>query len=207
MTQRFSEGLSMMLHIRRFLMIPVFFFVLLIPAGCMFSQIGSTLPMIAGRFQQFERGLMFWRQDNAVIYVVVDNGRFWELEALEYGLYPENPLQFMWDRYPKPTAQSGFGRVWWNYLDIRYALGEPLTLEIGVYQPIHQFMRGVAVMVLPDGRTIFANQTEWVQIGINSATMPIYPALPPTPYPTQPAAYSQDILPTPPPTFTPTPCC
>ncbi len=177
-----------MTRFQRLMIVPAIFLVLLIPVGCMFTQITATFPRVSGRYQLFEHGLMFWREDNAVIYVMVDDGRFWELEAPEYGAYPESPLQFQWDRFPKPTAQSGFGRVWWNYLDIRYGLGEAVTSEINAYQPIHQFMPGVVLFTLPDGRVIFSNQTNWMQIGEDNSMW-----LPSTPYPS----------PTPP--YTPTP--
>ncbi len=181
---------------RRLAVIPMIFLVLLVPAGCMYTQITATLPSVSGRYQLFERGVMFWREDNAVIYVIADDGRFWELEAPEYGVYPDNPLQFQWDRFPKPTAQSGFGRVWWNYLDVRYAIGEALTTEINTYQPIHQFMPDVVMLVLPDSRVIFAHQTSWIQVGEDNAVW-----LPSTPYPSPTFVFLPPYTPTPP------PCC
>ncbi len=95
----------------------------------------SALPALAqsdvtvyATAQRFERGLMIWRSDTAMIYVLADSGRAYSFPASVYGRLPDNPIPASQGRI-RPIF--GFGKIWGNRVDIRSALGWPVRGELG----------------------------------------------------------------------------
>ena len=93
--------------------------------------------------EPFQKGHMFWRQDNDQIYVLY-NGDGW-------GVYP-NPWH---DGDPHETCSSGspvtavrgFGKVWCTVTAVRTGLGNAMSDEYGYNGTVQDFARGLILRV------------------------------------------------------------
>jgi hypothetical protein len=87
----------------------------------------------------FEHGLMYWRKDTNLIYVIFNGGKWgvyantWKEGDPGYSCGPESS---------PPTPQMGFGRVWCDTRDVRSGLGNALTAEGGADGTVQDFERG-----------------------------------------------------------------
>jgi uncharacterized protein with LGFP repeats len=103
------------------------------------GQLRQTLGWAKGREntvyaaqQFFERGVMFWRQDNLDIYVLLHDGN-WEERKDNWGGAPdEYSCPDIAPRDTPPTPKRGFGDLWCNQLGgPNAAIGWATTAEEG----------------------------------------------------------------------------
>jgi len=113
--------------------------VVIVPAT---AQVGLD---IYGTVQRFERGLMLWRSDTAMIWVLADNQQAFQFAASDYTSLRDNPI------FGTPPSRLrpifGFGKVWGNNRQIRDLIGWPVRGEIGYPMSIRQY-RGPSYLVV-----------------------------------------------------------
>ncbi len=91
----------------------------------MTPQCPTSQTNVAVDTQTFQNGLMIWRSDTKLIYVLLDNGAFlkqpntWSGEALQQEKPPVGLQQ----------PQMGFGKIWLENDTVRYGLGWATTNE------------------------------------------------------------------------------
>ncbi|MBL8163493.1 MAG: hypothetical protein JNJ61_16025, partial [Anaerolineae bacterium] len=79
--------------------------------------------------QRFDSGLMIWRSDTSLIWVLGNNGQAYTFPASTYANLPDNPIVGTPPSRLRPIF--GFGKVWGNSPDVRNLLGWPTLPEIG----------------------------------------------------------------------------
>lgn len=99
--------------------------------------------------EYFERGVMYWRQDNDRHYVLF-NGNGWASYANTWR--EGEPLYTCGTESTPPTPMRGFGRVWCNYANVRDGLGNATNVEAGFNGTVQDFERGLIIR-LDDGVT------------------------------------------------------
>jgi hypothetical protein len=108
---------------------------------------------VGAAYQLYENGLMIWRSDSGTIYVLVNDGRYYEFTLAQYGNLPDNPV-----KSPTPGGRvrpvSGFGRVWGNNWYIRLAVGWAVNTEQGYTSTIKQPTPYVLGVSIPDKREV-----------------------------------------------------
>ncbi|MFN8496937.1 MAG: hypothetical protein U0641_03710 [Anaerolineae bacterium] len=92
--------------------------------------------------EEFERGFMFYRQDNGLIYALYNDGTAqvfqdsWRDGDAEYSCPDVSQSK------TPPTPRRGIGKVWCNESGVRDKLGLAKGDEQGYSRPIQQFERG-----------------------------------------------------------------
>src|SRR5262249_40869931 len=92
----------------------------------MTPQCPTSRTSVAVDSQTFEHGLMIWRSDNELVYVLFDNGTFlkqndtWSGEALQRETPPAGLQQ----------PQMGFGKIWLENDTVRGGLGWATAGEV-----------------------------------------------------------------------------
>ncbi len=99
-------------------------------------------------YAPFEGGQMLWREDNAVIYVLTNDGRWAQYDDL----WREGDATFTCGEPANPpTPVRGFGRVWCDRPAVRRELGAATAAEIGDAKGQAQdFVNGM-ILAAPDG--------------------------------------------------------
>lgn len=118
-----------------------------IELGC---PLNPGLDPLTTAYAPFEGGQMLWREDNAVIYVLTNDGRWAQYDDL----WREGDAEFTCGepRNP-PTPVRGFGRVWCDHAAVREALGAATAAEIGdAGGRAQDFVNGL-LLAAPDGST------------------------------------------------------
>jgi len=108
--------------------------------GCPTSQEQGVVTA----YQEFDGGLMVWREDRKdIVYVLYDDGTYgefiptWEQGMPEYSCPdPSTPST------TPPTPRRGFGSVWCDYPAVRQRLGLADADEIGDWRNLQDFQRG-----------------------------------------------------------------
>lgn len=100
--------------------------------------------------ENFERGLMFWREDNDRIYVVYQGGS-WQGFANTWR--DGDPIYTCGSETTPPTPLRGFGKVWCSNATVRDGLGSAMDLERGSDGTLQDFERGTIVRM--DTGTIY----------------------------------------------------
>jgi hypothetical protein len=124
-----------------------------IAPACPSSQISVGVTQ-----QGFERGLMLWRSDNREIYVLLNNGAFWNYTDSWNGqtLPPQTPPAGLLQ------PQMGFGYLWLNDTFVRDGLGWANAPELGYTTWIEMTTGATAstnttYLRLADGRAVALN--------------------------------------------------
>jgi hypothetical protein len=84
---------------------------------------------VAVTSQRFEGGVMYWRSDTGLIWVLFNDGLVQAFPSSTYGRLRDNPF-----RNPPPGRVrpiNGFGRVWGCYRTVRDRLGWATLPELG----------------------------------------------------------------------------
>lgn len=115
--------------------------------GCP-SSAGHSEVWIAD--ETFQRGRMFWREDNRRIYVLYNNGR-WESYADTW--YEGDPEYTCGTKQHPPTPIRGFGKVWCTYDNVRQGLGDAMGIEWGDYGAVQGF--GEGLLLRTGGGSVF----------------------------------------------------
>ena len=107
--------------------------------------------------QRFERGRMYWREDNDMIYAAFNTGRYeshkdvWVDGQFDYTCGPN---------YTPPTPIRGFGKIWCTYQNVRNSLGPALAGEYGLTVTIQNFEHG-SMMRVEDRTNVFYSSGAW----------------------------------------------
>ena len=118
-----------------------------IELGC---PLNAGLTPIATAYAPFEGGQMLWRQDNAVIYVLTNDGRWAQYDDL----WREGDAEFTCgEPNNPPTPVRGFGRIWCDQPAVRQALGAATAAEIGDAGGRAQDFANGMLLASPDGST------------------------------------------------------
>ena len=123
--------------------------------GCPTSNAWTTWSAIG----QFQRGRMFWRQDNGRIYVIYNNGGWASFaDTWSEGRDPEyscgSPQQ------TPPTPKRGFGKVWCTQTGVQQAIGNATGNEWGEESSLQAFSNGL-IWQNSTGRYILFNNGSW----------------------------------------------
>jgi len=123
--------------------------------GCPTSNAWTTWSAIG----QFQRGRMFWRQDNGRIYVIYNNGGWASYaDTWSEGRDPEyscgSPQQ------TPPTPKRGFGKVWCTQTGVQQAIGNATGNEWGEDSSLQAFSNGL-IWQNSTGRYILFNNGSW----------------------------------------------
>lgn len=99
-------------------------------------------------YAPFVGGQMLWREDNAVIYVLANDGRWAQYDDL----WREGDAEFTCGEPANPpTPVRGFGRVWCDQPAVRQGLGAATAAEIGdAGGQAQDFVNGM-ILAAPDG--------------------------------------------------------
>lgn len=118
-----------------------------IELGC---PINPGLDPLTTAYAPFEGGQMLWRQDNAVIYVLTNDGRWAQYDDL----WREGDAEFTCGEPSNPpTPVRGFGRVWCDHATVREGLGAATAAEIGDAGGRAQDFANGMLLAAPDGST------------------------------------------------------
>jgi hypothetical protein len=164
-------------------------FALLIVFTAIYPAAAQSDITVKATAQPFEGGLMIWRSDTALIWVLGNNGRVLTYPSSSYGRLPDNPI------FGNPPSRLrpifGFGQVWGNFKRVRDLLGWPTATELGFDMRI-QYSNRSYYLTQMDGSviTIAPNRT-WsrntpppptvplpLEVGILSFTASPNPAAP-----------------------------
>jgi hypothetical protein len=135
-------------------------------------------------YQEFENGLMIWREDTGDIFVFVRSPNTWYRfsEAGNENL-PDNPVLENPPRgYVKPIR--GFGRIWGNYAHVRNQLGWGMHNEFG-YTAFVSYGQGY-----PNWESISLPHDDVVKFYVDSSWFQVPGTILPTPLP-PPASFTQ----------------
>ena len=118
-----------------------------IELGC---PLNPGLDPLTTAYAPFEGGQMLWRQDNAVIYVLTNDGRWAQYDDL----WREGDAEFTCgESNNPPTPVRGFGRVWCDWPAVRQSLGAATAAEIGDAGGRAQDFANGMLLAAPDGST------------------------------------------------------
>jgi len=109
--------------------------------------------------QYFANGVMLWRADTSLIWVLANNQTVLTFPASTYAALPNAPAVI--DGQAAPLF--GFGKVGSNYPQVRQLLGSPSHAEIGFYMRIRTTAGGSTLLTQSNGVVyeISPDQTTW----------------------------------------------
>jgi serine/threonine protein kinase len=114
--------------------------------------------------EHFERGQMFWREDNDRIAVIYNNGSWalyrdiWNEGDPEYSCPDANtPAQ------SPPTPRRGFGKIWCTYPAVRQGLGWATDYERGFHGTVQDFDRGTILRTDAGETYILFGDGAWIR--------------------------------------------
>jgi serine/threonine protein kinase len=111
---------------------------------------------VQGAAQVFERGRMYWRGDNLVIYAVMKGGRWeaysdrWVEGSPDYSCQADTP----------GVPVRGFGRVWCDQSSVRSGVGNAAAGEYALDITVQQFAGGL-IMQTDDRVLVLYNDGSW----------------------------------------------
>lgn len=114
-------------------------------------------------WQRFERGQMFWREDNDRIAVLYSTGSWtlyrdiWVEGEPEYSCLDVAPGQC------PPTPKRGFGKIWCTYAVVRQGLGWALECERGFHGTVQDFDRGTILQTDTQETYLMFNDGSWLR--------------------------------------------
>lgn len=121
--------------------------------GCPISNAWNTWTAI----ESFERGYMFWRQDNDKIYVMYNSGSWGRYDDI----WTESDPSFTCGTpQSPPTPQRGFGKIWCTRSEVRQGLGNATDGEYGETTLTQAFTNGL-IWQTPAGRYVLLNDGTW----------------------------------------------
>lgn len=100
--------------------------------------------------ENFEKGLMFWREDSDRIFAVYQSGT-WQGFANTWR--DGDPTYTCGTETTPPTPLRGFGKAWCSNNTVREGLGSALDLERGFDSTLQDFERGIILRM--DTGTIY----------------------------------------------------
>jgi len=128
--------------------------------GCAVNQVHSSWMAQ----EHFERGQMFWREDNDRITVIYNNGSWamyrdiWNEGDPEYSCPDANtPAQ------SPPTPRRGFGKIWCTYPAVRQGLGWATDYERGFHGTVQDFDRGTILRTDAGETYILFGDGAWIR--------------------------------------------
>lgn len=111
---------------------------------------------VQGAAQVFERGRMYWRGDNLMIYAVITGGR-WEV----YGdRWVEGHPDYSCQADTPGVPVRGFGRVWCDQSSVRSGVGNSTVAEYAMEITVQQFAGGL-IMQTDDRILVLYNDGSW----------------------------------------------
>ncbi|HEX3049251.1 MAG TPA: hypothetical protein VHP83_01240 [Aggregatilineaceae bacterium] len=109
--------------------------------------------------QRFASGVMLWRSDTGLIWVIADNNTVLTFPATTYAALPDVPAF----NDGRTQARFGFGKVWGTYAQVRQLIGSPAYPEVGFYMRIRTTASGSTLLTQSNGIVyeISPDQTTW----------------------------------------------
>jgi len=114
--------------------------------GCATNEAHSSWLAV----ENFEKGLMFWREDSDRIFAVYQSGT-WQGFANTWR--DGDPTYTCGTETTPPTPLRGFGKAWCSSTTVREGLGSALDLERGFDSTLQDFERGIILRM--DTGTIY----------------------------------------------------
>lgn len=114
-------------------------------------------------WQRFERGQMFWREDNDRIAVLYYTGSWtlyrdiWVEGEPEYSCTDIAPTQC------PPTPKRGFGKIWCTYATVRQGLGWAVECERGFHGTVQDFDRGTILRTDTQETYLMFSDGSWIR--------------------------------------------
>ena len=111
----------------------------------------------------FERGQMFWREDNDRIAILYGNGSWalyrdiWNEGDPEYSCPEIAPSQC------PPTPRRGFGKIWCTYDAVRQGLGWATDYERGFHGTVQDFDRGTILRTDSNETYVMFSDDSWIR--------------------------------------------
>jgi serine/threonine-protein kinase len=114
--------------------------------------------------EHFERGQMFWREDNDRIAVLYNNGSW----ALYQDIWNEGEPEFSCPdastpAQSPPTPRRGFGKIWCTYPAVRQGLGWATDYERGFHGTVQDFNRGTILRTDTGETCILFGDGAWLR--------------------------------------------
>jgi len=110
--------------------------------------------------EDFQRGRVFWREDNDKIYVLYSNGSW---ERYDDIWREGDPVFTCGTQSSPPTPLRGFGKVWCTYSNVRQGLGDATNSEWGEYGAVQDFSGGLILQTGSGRIYIFYSDGTWRQ--------------------------------------------
>ncbi len=113
--------------------------------------------------EHFERGQMFWREDNDRIVVLYNTGSWalyrdiWVEGDPEYSCPDIAPTQ------SPPTPRRGFGKIWCTYGAVRQGLGWATDYERGFHGTVQDFSQGTILRTDTGETYILFSDGAWLR--------------------------------------------
>lgn len=121
---------------------------------------GGATTYTQAAYQPYERGFMIWREDTGAVMA------FWGDASGQWTSYPEpiglpnNPDQASPGGLVNPV--NAFGRIWYNYDNVRNQLGWAIGPEQPYTLTVQTFTGATSLSFrLPDGRTLYTTRAFW----------------------------------------------
>ena len=111
--------------------------------------------------QDFENGVMIYRNDSGTIYALLDNGDAQIYETQTYGEWPLNTDDIAPDGYQ--AAINGFGQIWLHEDELRESMGGATGREIGFQMPITRYTNGTVDLYQLNGSMYRVQGDSWTQ--------------------------------------------
>ena len=122
-------------------------------------------PVQAARVSQwvaeeaFERGRMFWREDNRKIYVLYQTGT-WQRFDDTWNEHTDPEFACGPPKSP-PTPKRGFGKVWCARADVRSGVGNAVEEEHGDLATVQDFAGGGVILRVTSGTYVLFGDGVW----------------------------------------------
>ncbi|MBI4791051.1 MAG: beta-propeller fold lactonase family protein [Chloroflexi bacterium] len=151
-----------------------------VAAACSLAPSGLILPrwnaLVAARLgcptdeqrsanlaaQPFERGQMYWRQDERRIYVLFGDKTWQVFEDKWIETMPEDSCPSVAVSTGNVKPRRGFGKVWCEQASVRAKIGAATAAETGGYvAPVQPFERGMIIGVNTGTALILYSDGKW----------------------------------------------
>jgi hypothetical protein len=109
--------------------------------------------------QNFDGGVMFWREDTDKVYVLYNSGGWARFDDV----WLEGDAEFACGTQEStPPPKRGFGRIWCDHNSVHNGLGNARDVERGAAGATQDFERGT-ILVAPNGRTyvLYSDNGTW----------------------------------------------
>lgn len=126
--------------------------------------------------QRFEHGLMIWRSDTSLVWVLTDDGVVRTYPWDTYKHLPDNTYFGNPPDYKRLRPIFAFGQIWGNDANLRARIGWPTLPEIGFSTAINQVGSTTYFTELDQSQIKFNSDSTWIRIPASQATV-----IPPTP--------------------------